>query len=253
MKIGIVIIATNAYFALGVRFIKKFVKFYKGKAEIIFHVFSDTDPTNYLPAGIDIDFHLTNHTNWVEGTNSKFSNILESGTSEDYLYYFDADTNIDKDFTEEWFLGEMVGGEHYANNSFMKETKGFDRYPNSKAYVPIDTKLPQTYYYGAFFGGTTYKMRNFCLILQRYQSEDKKIGYEPGVNDESYINKYFHFNPPTRTIPCIEFRFLISDKAGLGETRNTKLDINQLKKDILDNKDKDWDIRNGKLILTNQQ
>ena len=34
---------------------------------------------------------------------------------EEYLYYFDADTSINKDFTEEWFIGDLVGGEHYCN------------------------------------------------------------------------------------------------------------------------------------------
>ena len=33
-------------------------------------------------------------------------------------------------------------------------------------------------------------------ILLQWQLEDKKINYEPGVNDESYINAYFHYNPP---------------------------------------------------------
>lgn len=33
MKIGITIIATNAYFPLGIRFIKKFKHYYKGDFE----------------------------------------------------------------------------------------------------------------------------------------------------------------------------------------------------------------------------
>lgn len=49
------------------------------------------------------------------------------------------------------------------------------------------------------------------------------------VNDESYINAYFHYNPPM-TVPSDKFMFDISDKGGIGETRNTNLDVERYKK-----------------------
>lgn len=249
-KIGIVIIATNAYFVLGVRFIKKFMHHYKGNAHITFHFFSDEDPAPYLQDGIDVRFYKENHTSWVDGTNSKFKNIISLEDSDsDYLYYFDADTNVSKPFTEEWFLGDLVGGEHYGNRSFLSGCKGMDRNPISKAYVPEDTTLPCTYYYGAFFGGNKHNMIGFCKILRFNQLEDKKIPYEPGVNDESYINQFFHFNPPTKTVPTEQFMFDISDKGGIGETRNMQLDIAGLKSEMLANKDRLYDIRNGNIYV----
>jgi hypothetical protein len=248
MNIGIVILATNAYFILGVRFIKKFIHHYKGDKQITFYFFSDTDPKSYLQDNIDVQFFKTHHSNWVEGTNDKFKSILLlSDCKSNYLYYFDADTNISKDFTEEWFLGDLVGGEHYGNRSFLSNGKGFDRFPQSKAYVPEDSQLPYTYHYGAFFGGKKDCVIDFCTTLRDWQIEDKKIPYEPGVNDESYINAYFHFNPPY-TVPCENFMFDISDKGGIGETRNISLDIEQHKKDIINNKDKTFDIRNNIII-----
>jgi hypothetical protein len=248
MNIGIVILATNAYFILGVRFIKKFIHHYKGDKQITFYFFSDTDPKSYLQDNIDVQFFETHHNNWVEGTNDKFKSILLlSDCKSNYLYYFDADTNISKDFTEEWFLGDLVGGEHYGNRSFLSNGKGFDRFPQSKAYVPEDSQLPYTYHYGAFFGGKKDYVIDFCTTLRDWQIEDKKIPYEPGVNDESYINAYFHFNPPY-TVPCENFMFDISDKGGIGETRNISLDIEQHKKDIINNKDKTFDIRNNIII-----
>jgi hypothetical protein len=74
--------------------------------------------------------------------------------------------------------------------------------------------------------------------------EDKKIPYEPGVNDESYINAYFHYNPPM-IVPCEKFAFDISDKGGIGETRRIGLDISDLKKKMLENKTNLYDISNG--------
>jgi hypothetical protein len=247
-NIGIVILATNAYFVLGIRFIKKFMHHYKGDKHITFHFYSDTNPNPYLQEEIDVRFYPESHSNWVEGTNSKFKNviILENSDS-DYLYYFDADTNISKDFTEEWFLGDLVGGEHFGNRSFLSNGKGFDRFPQSKAYVPEDSQLPYTYHYGAFFGGKKDRVIEFCKTLREWQLEDKKIPYEPGVNDESYINTYFHFNPPY-TVPCENFMFDISDKGGLGETRDTSLNIDHHKKTLLENKDTLFNIQNNTIV-----
>ena len=74
--IGIIILATNAYFALGIRFIKKFTHHYKGNKQIKFYFYSDTDPQDYLPDNINIEYYYTKHDSWVDGTNSKFINII---------------------------------------------------------------------------------------------------------------------------------------------------------------------------------
>ena len=135
MKIGIVILATNSYFVLGVRFITKFMQYYKGKANITFYFFSNGDPKSYVPFS-NVVWINTQHESWVEATNSKFKSIVSLvDKDEEYLYYFDADTSINKDFTEEWFIGDLVGGEHYCNR--YEGRKPYDRNPISKAYVPL--------------------------------------------------------------------------------------------------------------------
>lgn len=246
MNIGIAVVCTNAYFILGIRFVKKFMKHYKGKYTIRFYLFTDTDPRPYAPNLTNIYYFHTTHENWQDGTNSKFSNILQLQNEDcDYIYYFDADTNITRDFTESWFLGDLVGGEHYNNSDKNKDgtpaTKPYDRNPKSKAYVPHDTKLPQMYYYGAFFGGKADRVLEFCATNYENQCADKAIHYEPCWNDESYINRYFHFTPPTFVVPAAKFAFVISDKGGLGETRKTSLDIEEYKKQVLQNPDAVFD------------
>lgn len=245
-KIGIILIATNGYFALGIRFIKRFMHFYKGEDKITFYFYSDENPNDYLPDGIDVVHINERHNNWVDGTNSKFKNIINlENTDCDYLYYFDADTNISQEFDTSWFLGEMVGGEHYGNRTFLSGGVNYDKNPRSKAYVPPSSTLPKTYYYGAFFGGEKSKMINFCKVLRNNQLEDKKINYEPGVNDESYINQYFHFNPPDKTVTIEEFKFAISDKGGLGILRNPKLNISEIKSQLKEYKNDLIDIKSG--------
>lgn len=248
-KIGIVVLATNAYFVLGIRFIKKFIHHYKGDSEIKFYFFSDKEPQPFLSNDIDVEYHHVKHEQWVDATNDKFRSIISLiNCDSDYLYYFDADTNVSRDFNADWFLGDLVGGEHYGNRSWLANGAGFDRYPQSKAYVPGNTTLPCTYHYGAFFGGKKDKVIEFCKTLREWQIEDKKIPYEPAVNDESYINAYFHYNPPI-TIPCENFAFQISHKGGIGETRDVNLDINNLLINMLSYKNDVYDITDGKIVL----
>ena len=222
-KIGIVILMTNAYFPLGVRFVKRFTQFYKGNRKVKFFMFSDIDPKDYLPETIEYEYIHTTNKSWVDGTNLKFNSILFLENREiDYLYYIDSDSNIDKEFDEEWFIGDLVGGQHYGDQTWMKDKKGFDRNPKSKAYIPYNTGLEETYFYGAFLGGKKDKFIEMCKTLKEWQDADHQVGYEAPVNDESYIQRYFHFNRP-KVILTKDFKFLVSDKGGIGETRNMNL------------------------------
>lgn len=222
---------------------------YKGDKTIIFYIFTDKDPEEYLPADIDYRYHYTTNRSWVDGTNLKFVSILKLENCEaDYLFYFDADTNVDKDFTEEWFLGDSVAGQHYGDQTWMKEKKGFERNPRSKAYIPLNTPLPQVYTYGAFWGGTRKWVMNFCKTMLEWQKADKSWGYEPGTNDESFSNAYFHYNPPSKLVLCKDFKFLISDKGGIGQTRDMNLNVSTLLNDIKSLRNKNFDIKNGKIV-----
>ena len=250
MNIGIVIIATNVYFAMGVNLIKKFAHHYKGDCKITFYFFSDINPKDYLPDNIDVQYINQVHDSWQNATNSKFSNMISlENCHSDYLIYLDADTSISQDFTEDWLLGDTIGFEHFANNGWMKELKGYDRNPNSTAYIPLDTPLFQMYFHGCLFGGKKDKIIDVCKVLYNNQLEDKKINYEPCVNDESYINQYYHYNQPSHTIYYEMYMFNVSDKGGIQDCRNVNASIEDLKAEMLINKDNLYDFYNGKLIV----
>jgi hypothetical protein len=257
MKIGIIILATNAYFCLGVRFIKRFMHFYKGDKSIAFFLFTNINPEDYVPDEYDVQYIHTENNNWVDGTNLKFTSILSLEKSNGeysplsgitHLFYFDADTNIDKEFTEEWFIGESVAGQHYGDLDWMKDVKGFERNPKSRAYVPYNTPLPQIYTYGAFWGGSVKWVIEFCKTMLAWQKADKQWGFEPGTNDESYSNCYFHHHPPEKLVLCKDFKFLISDKGGIMNMRNTHLDTSKLKRKLLAHKDDLIDIKDGIVV-----
>lgn len=249
MNIGIVILATNRYFPLGLRFIHKWRKYYRGNKNITFYLFTDRDPSDCIDTS-DIVYTHSENENWVEGVNSKFINILKlKDVNEDYLFFFDADTNIVKDFTEEWFLGDKVGGQHFGDQDWMKNVKGYDRNPISSCYVPFDTKLHQMYYYGAFFGGLRDEMIDLCKEIYKRQQKNKKIGYEPGVNDESYLNREYHYNPPTKIVKCKDFAFVISDKGSINNIRDVKQDFSKQLALLKENYNKPFDIINAKIKL----
>lgn len=249
MKIGISILCTNGYFPLGIRLVKRFNHFYKGENEIRFILFTDTNPADYLPNYINYEWRELRNKNWVEGTNSKFTSILSLENSDlDYVFYLDADTNVDKDFGD-WFIGDLVAGQHYADESYMLNDKAYERNPQSMAYIPKDTKLPQMYYYGAFWGGTKERVMEFCRTMIEWQKKDKEWGFEPVWNDESYLQRYMHYNPPTKVILCKDFPFLVSDKGGMGETRNMNLDIEHILIDLREHKENLIDIKHGKVII----
>jgi hypothetical protein len=249
-KIGIVVLATNAYFVLGIRFIKRFDFFYKGNQSIIFHFFSDRDPKDYLPSHIKYVWHKASNSSWQDGTNMKFSSILSLSNADlDYIFYFDADTSVEKNFTEEWFLGEYVGGQHYNDvNLKSNSQREFERNPQYAGYVPLDSPYKQMYFYGAFFGGSKEKILNVCTALQDMQRSDKLLNYEPLHNDETYINKLFHYYPPSKIVLAQEFQFAISHKGGL-ECGRMDLDISEYLNLLKVNKNRLIDIAYKKVIV----
>lgn len=247
----IAVVATNIYFILGLRFVRQFHK-YCQENNIKYHFFSDIDPTPYLKEGINCQYYQEEHKSWQDATNSKFKNMLKiEMAAQDTLFYFDADTAINKPFSTTWFnLGEIVGGEHYGNRGYLSGNKGYDRNPKSKAYIPeTDPDDKCTYYYGAFFGGKKTKIREFLADLSEWQNYDKTVlNYEPAVNDESYINKWFHIHEH-ETVPTTNFQFIISDKAGLPDTRIHRKVEDSVLQQLLTHKNDDWRIDNGQIVV----
>jgi hypothetical protein len=147
MTIHIVVICTNKYFNLGIRLINNFNTYYNGNQKIIYHVFTDKIPDKFINKDIEYKYYPTIHRTWQDGANSKFNSILriinenDNSMDDNYIYYLDADTHINKYFNEDIFLGDLVGAEHFDNESRMKYIKDYDRNILSKAYIPYDTPL----------------------------------------------------------------------------------------------------------------
>lgn len=232
---------------MGIRLIKKIGKHYKGSLPLHFHILSDKNPFDFLPENTEnVSWIPQVHASWVEATNSKFRSVIDLNIpDEEYLYYLDADTNVNRDFTEEVILGSLAGAQHFNDHD---PNKPYDRYEMSKAYIPRDTPLKQMYFQGAFFGGKVDSVKRFCQILRDWQISDRQIPYEPGVNDESYINRYFHYNPPEKIVMLKDFPFVISDKGGI-ENQRAALEASEATLEgLVANRDNVIEIRQGQVI-----
>lgn len=246
--IGVILFATNNYSPLGLRFIHKYLRYSKNADETIFYFFSDIDPSAYLKQheSTKVIWKKTHNNDWLEAVNNRFFEVLNLETDSDieYIYHLDADTNINKIFEFPKIDG-IIAGEHFANNSWMKSNKNYDRNPASAAYIPLDTILEQMYYLGAFWGGSPNKVKEMCRILISWQLQDKMINYEPGVNDESYLNKYFHYNKPDYTILSKDFPLDISCKGGIANSRHFQKDLTMRLLEDIRKTQGNWDILYG--------
>lgn len=161
-----------------------------------------------------VHWYPREHKDWVSAVNDKYDCILSIRGVEpdDHVFWIDADTNLKKPLPD--ITGDLVGCQHFGDQTWMAKTKNFDLNPASTCYVPRDTKLPQMWYMGCLHGGKWSVVQRMYTMLKNLTLRNRQIGHEPGVNDESYLNWYFHYCPPTRVIPWAEFPFIVSDKGG---------------------------------------
>lgn len=248
MRVALPIIATNAYFVLGLRFINRFTQLYKGAHTFVFYFFSDKNPSSLVPDVVEVKWVPTKHDSWVDASNSKFTSVLSIPDEYDYLYYFDVDTNINSIFSD-WFIGDLVGGEHFAYVNKPYAELPFEKKGVGRCNVLYEENKEYTYYYGAFFGGTYYNMRRMCASCKSLQDLDHLDGYEAGVNDESYINHYFHNIRDVKTVKRKDFPFVISCKGGLNIERRCHISFPEIETQIA-RRDKNtiFDIRNGSYV-----
>jgi histo-blood group ABO system transferase len=248
-KIAFVITATGNYFVLGLRLANKINKHYAGDHTIDIHFFSDQDPTPYLKHK-NIVYVNMSHDKFEKITMKKTTNPTTINYKEyDYVFLSDADTNINKDFNDSDFIGELVAVRHFADKFGMSEVKTYERNPMSAAYIPYDTDLEQIYYCACFLGGLSETLISFINEIIKMEKNDLEKGIVPIWHDESYVNKFFHHNPPSFLMEPFDTFLVISDKGNLKELESGALevpfkniDLEKIKNDIQKLKDKDWDI-----------
>lgn len=255
-EITFVILATNGYLPLGIRFIRNMNHFCQESHQVSYVLGTDNMNLDPKLIGPRVTLIPMANNSWVEGTNSKFRlvsracyllNSPNPGKLR-YVFYVDADTEVDKPVKLRELVREpFIGGQHFNNKG--KEPLPFDRNPISTAYVSPEYKGP--YVYGAFFGGTIGRMIDFCNTCEWAQKQDVNILYEPGVQDESYINAYFAKEAisgrPIYTLTSEDFPFVISDKGGLQNLRDSSIKYAGLTENVMSHEGP-FKIINGQIV-----
>jgi len=205
IKIAIVIICLGDSFNSGIRFVQNFIKYYVGNSIIDFYINTDTDPLLYFSNNEHI--HHINLQSCDVYDNSIFKSVLSLKDREfDYLYYSDINNDINIQFDESWFLGEIVGVELFnysdAGASILKDNT-CEKY---KTDSPFSNSLSNINYQAGFFGGKKTNVLELCNTINCWQQFDRENKAIPTSTEETYINRIFHFSPPY-TIKYKNFRF----------------------------------------------
>lgn len=259
-SLAIVVIATNKYFPLAIRFINNWSHFYYGDDNYKIILFSDKDPYEYIPTAMTerVDYVHTTHTKIAMDMFSKKFLSLRYALDQGYdnVFYFDADTSIKKHFSRKDFVSTFSIVRHAANDYETNiNDLPFDRTANSMACLDPSTIVgPVTYYHACVFGGDREHISNLIFVCMSWVFDDKLRAVTPRWHDESYINKYINsvVNRVSIQIPWNSEIFNISDKGasydnlGPGESPVDRLQPwGSVKELISNNKEKLITIDNG--------
>lgn len=253
--IRILIVATNSYFLLGIRFINRWHHLYKGKNQYIFHFVSDQDPKEYLADDIDnVIYTNINSKDWFSNNMSRISYFKEiANLDSDYVICVDADTNIEKPIFDNLFLYDSFFLQHIGRE--------FVQIDNDKSvgYMNFINLRDEDFAQACFFGGTTTNVIKMCDYVIKCLELDKPLGNISNTIDEAYLTKYFYINKNYLSLKRENLPFFITDKgnerpAPSGWFKAPFEDLSpqeyqNLLLEVKNNKNNFFNIRNNKVVI----
>ncbi|XP_072287756.1 histo-blood group ABO system transferase-like isoform X5 [Pyxicephalus adspersus] len=149
-----------------------------------------------------IVLEVPSYTRWQDVSMRRMEMIRDQSRQRfirevDYLVCVDVDMRFSDEVGVE-ILSGIFGTLHPGFYSASREQFTYERRPQSTAYIPTDEG--DFYYAGGFFGGTVeevYRLTNFC---HNAMMVDKEKQIEAIWHDESYLNKYFLYEKPTKIL-----------------------------------------------------
>ena len=226
---GVVILATGAYFLMGVRLIKGFRQYFQGTGRIVFYFHSDNDPVPYLPSGCDICYVYASHGAWPSVAKSKYSCILADEAQMradgiEQVCYIDADTDFHVPFGDDWFPPvEVFGAQHFCNHNPNYAYPTFETNPASVACLTVGSETAGlVYFYACFWGGQIDALLALSRVCKAMTDQDVANGVMAVWDDESYLNKYLHdYRYPDVVMLDRALPFKVSDKGGMEKNSRT--------------------------------
>jgi hypothetical protein len=209
-KIGIIVLATNKYFVLGLRLLRRMSHFYNGPSELHFHFFSNLSPISHVSLK-NMTFHKIGAEGWNGTMLAKLDavNHVVENNDYDHYVYIDADSNVSEYFQDENFIADSFILKHPTERT----DSSYEKNKLSAAYID-PSEYPQFYYQACYFGGTKENMLPLSRETMGWYKKDLKQNILVFAEDETYINKYLSLNPPTKLFDNINEKFFmtINDK-----------------------------------------
>lgn len=130
-----------------------------------------------------------------------FNTYEDDLRGEDVLYFMDVDMEIIADVGRDMLPVDDMVGVHHARCWSAEGT--WELRLNSTAYVPPEKR--QVYYAGGVFGGYTEPFFAMSKELETNIRRDEVNGIMALWHDESHLNRYFAYHPPTILPPTYCF------------------------------------------------
>ncbi|XP_073457050.1 LOW QUALITY PROTEIN: histo-blood group ABO system transferase [Aquarana catesbeiana] len=206
VHIGLTVFAIKKYSVFVQTFIESAEKFFMVGHKVTYYIFTDrvSDiPAFTLGAGRKlVTLEVPSYQRWQDVSMRRMEMIRDQSHQRfihevDYLVCVDVDMRFSDEVGVE-ILGGVFGTLHPGFYSASREQFTYERRPESTAYIPTDEG--DFYYAGGFFGGTVeevYRLTNFCYNAMMV---DKEKQMEAIWHDESYLNKYFLYQKPTKIL-----------------------------------------------------
>ena len=197
MKICILTIATNKYIQFVERLYNNLEENFLNGHELECLLFTEHD----VETSDNVKVSKINHEPWPMPTLKRYNYFVKEKeyiSKFDYCYYFDVDMGIIEKVGDE-VLGDLVATMHPYQSLYPKESRSYDRNPNSLAFVPLGEE-GENYYAGGFNGGKTECFLKMAEVIADRVNQDLEKDVIALWHDESQMNRYLIDNPPTLSL-----------------------------------------------------
>ncbi|KAM5146635.1 histo-blood group ABO system transferase-like [Mantella aurantiaca] len=206
VRVGLTAFAIKKYTVFVQTFIESAEKFFMVGHKVTYYIF--TDRISDMPAFTLEDgrklvtLEVPSYQRWQDVSMRRMEMIHDQSQKRfirevDYLVCVDVDMKFSDEVGVE-ILSGVFGTLHPGFYGASREQFTYERRPESTACIPTDEG--DFYYAGGFFGGTideVYRLTNFC---HNAMMADKGKQIEAVWHDESYLNKYFLYQKPTKIL-----------------------------------------------------
>ena len=196
VNVGLLVIATQKYEIFLDKLFKTADDFFLKNCNVTYYLFTDSEKSFENEKVIKLH---QEHKKWPYITLERYHTFYEHKdllSTEDYLFYVDADMYFESEIGEE-ILSDRVATVHpgiYGGRGNVETN------PNSLAYIAPNEQV--LYFAGGFNGGSSSEFLRMSESISTNIDIDKANNIIAKWHDESHLNRWFIDNEPTKVLDC---------------------------------------------------